>query len=169
MLFRAAHAFRRTHPSATVPHQYRPRPARRGRCSPVFSSRLVLGPEYSAGYGGAGHCSLPQLWPLCPDGRQAGFARVVTDYATFAWLCDVFVLPEFRGVGLSKWLMSCVWAHPELQGLRRKMLATLDAHGLYTQFGFGSLPTPERFMEIRLPNPYGAPRLTKRAILIPLF
>ncbi|PJJ54564.1 GNAT family N-acetyltransferase [Hymenobacter chitinivorans] len=94
---------------------------------------------------------------FAPDGRQAGFARVVTDYATFAWLCDVFVLPEFRGQGLSKWLMSCVWAHPELQGLRRKMLATLDAHGLYTQFGFGPLPTPERFLEVRMPNPYGAP------------
>ncbi|MCB2406953.1 GNAT family N-acetyltransferase [Hymenobacter lucidus] len=92
-----------------------------------------------------------------PDGRLAGFARVVTDYATFAWLCDVFVLAEFRGQGLSKWLMSSVWAHPELQGLRRKMLATLDAHGLYTQFGFGPLPTPERFLEIRNPNPYGAP------------
>lgn len=92
-----------------------------------------------------------------PDGRLAGFARIVTDYATFAWLCDVFVLEEFRGKGLSKWLMTCVWAHPELQGLRRRMLATLDAHSLYTQFGFGPLPTPERFLEIRLPNPYGAP------------
>jgi GNAT superfamily N-acetyltransferase len=92
-----------------------------------------------------------------PDGRLAGFARIVTDYATFAWLCDVFVLPEFRGLGLSKWLMSCVWAHAELQGLRRKMLATLDAHGLYTQFGFEPLPTPERFLEIRNPNPYGTP------------
>ncbi|MCB2376301.1 GNAT family N-acetyltransferase [Hymenobacter sp. BT635] len=90
-----------------------------------------------------------------PDGRLAGFARIVTDYATFAWLCDVFVLPEFRGRGLSKWLMECVWAHPELQNLRRKMLATLDAHGLYTQFGFVPLPTPERFLEIRNPNPYG--------------
>ncbi|MCC2548245.1 GNAT family N-acetyltransferase [Hymenobacter sp. BT175] len=91
------------------------------------------------------------------DGQQAGFARVVTDLATFAWLCDVFVLPEFRGQGLSKWLMEAVWAHPDLQGLRRRLLATLDAHSLYTQFGFAPLTTPDRFMEIRLPNPYGAP------------
>jgi GNAT superfamily N-acetyltransferase len=94
---------------------------------------------------------------LCaPDGRLAGFARVVTDTATFAWLCDVFVLPEFRGQGLSKWLMAQVWAHPDLQNLRRRMLATLDAHGLYTQFGFAPLAAPERFLESRRPNPYGA-------------
>ncbi|SHI73157.1 N-acetylglutamate synthase, GNAT family [Hymenobacter daecheongensis DSM 21074] len=91
-----------------------------------------------------------------PDGRLAGFARVVTDTATFAWLCDVFVLPEFRGRSLSKWLMAQVWAHPELQGLRRRLLATLDAHGLYTQFGFAPLAAPDRFLEIRQPNPYGA-------------
>ena len=91
-----------------------------------------------------------------PDGQQAGFARVVTDYATFAWLCDVFVLPAHRGQGLSKWLMQVVWAQPELQGLRRRMLATLDAHSLYTQFGFAPLAAPDRFLEIRLPNPYGA-------------
>jgi GNAT superfamily N-acetyltransferase len=92
-----------------------------------------------------------------PDGRLAGFARIITDYATFAWLCDVFVLPEFRGQGLSKWLMEVVWAHPELQGLRRRILATLDAHGLYTQFGFAPLAAPDRFLEIRQHNPYGAP------------
>lgn len=91
-----------------------------------------------------------------PDGQQAGFARVVTDHATFAWLCDVFVLPAHRGQGLSKWLMEVVWAHPELQGLRRRMLATLDAHGLYQQFGFAPLAAPERFLEIRQHNPYGA-------------
>jgi GNAT superfamily N-acetyltransferase len=91
-----------------------------------------------------------------PDGRLAGFARIVTDYATFAWLCDVFVLGEFRGLGLSKWLMAQVWAHPDLQGLRRRLLATLDAHGLYTQFGFAPLAAPDRFLEIRQPNPYGA-------------
>jgi len=92
-----------------------------------------------------------------PDGRQAGFARVVTDKATFAWLCDVFVLPEFRGRGLSKQLMQEVWDHPELQGLRRQLLATLDAHGLYRQFGFQELAAPERYLEVRRPNPYGAP------------
>ena len=91
-----------------------------------------------------------------PNGQQAGFARVVTDYATFAWLCDVFVLPAYRGQGLSKWLMQVVWAQAELQGLRRRMLATLDAHSLYTQFGFAPLAAPDRFLEIRLPNPYGA-------------
>ncbi|GAA4014334.1 GNAT family N-acetyltransferase [Hymenobacter fastidiosus] len=91
-----------------------------------------------------------------PDGRLAGFARVVTDTATFAWLCDVFVLAEFRGQGLSKWLLEQVWAHPELQGLRRRLLATLDAHGLYTRFGFAPLAAPDRFLEIRQPDPYGA-------------
>jgi GNAT superfamily N-acetyltransferase len=90
-----------------------------------------------------------------PDGQQAGFARVVTDRATFAWLCDVFVLPAYRGQGLSKWLMEVVWAHPELQGLRRQLLATLDAHSLYQQFGFRPLAAPERYLEVRRPNPYG--------------
>ncbi|MBC6990951.1 GNAT family N-acetyltransferase [Hymenobacter sp. BT491] len=91
------------------------------------------------------------------DDQLVGFSRIVTDRATFAWLCDVFVLPEFRGQGLSKWLMECVWAHPQLQGIRRRMLATLDAHGLYTQFGFVPLANPERYLEARLPNPYGVP------------
>ncbi|SNR46313.1 GNAT family N-acetyltransferase [Hymenobacter mucosus] len=91
------------------------------------------------------------------DGRQAAFARVVTDRATFAWLCDVFVLPEFQGQGLSKQLMGAVWSHPELQGLRRHLLATLDAHSLYRQFGFQDLATPERYLEVRRANPYGVP------------
>ena len=91
-----------------------------------------------------------------PDGRLTGFARVVTDTATFAWLCDVFVLAEFRGRGLSKWLVAELWAHPELQGLRRRLLATLDAHELYTRFGFAPLAAPERYLESRQPNPYGA-------------
>src|SRR5690606_10834967 len=67
--------------------------------------------------------------------RQIGFARVISDYATIAYLGDVFVLPEYRGKGLSKWLMECVVSHPELKGLRRWILATSDAHGLYQQFG----------------------------------
>ena len=70
------------------------------------------------------------------DGRQVGFARVVTDRATFAWLADVFVLPEERGRGLSKWLVECILAHPELQGLRRWLLATRDAQELYRRYGF---------------------------------
>jgi GNAT superfamily N-acetyltransferase len=87
------------------------------------------------------------------DGAQVGMARVVTDRATFAWLCDVFVLPEHRAAGLGKWLMECVKSHPDLQGLRRWMLATRDAHGLYAQFGFTPVE-PERFMEIRDPDVY---------------
>jgi len=80
--------------------------------------------------------------------RQAGFARVVTDRATFAWLCDVFVLEAYRGRGLGKWLVGCVLAHPALQGLRRVLLGTRDAHGLYEQHGFGPLADPARFMEV---------------------
>ena len=79
--------------------------------------------------------------------QQVGFARVVTDYCTFAWLADVFVLEDFRGHGLSKWLMSVILNHPELQGLRRWVLATRDAHGLYEQFGFTPMLQPERWME----------------------
>lgn len=78
---------------------------------------------------------------------QIGFARVVTDYATFAYLADVFVLPEFRGRGIGKWLIGVIVDHPRLSGLRRWMLATKDAHGLYAQYGFTSLHAPERFME----------------------
>ena len=84
---------------------------------------------------------------------QVGFARVVTDKATFAWLGDVFILASERGHGLGKWLMECVKAHPELQGLRRWMLATRDAHGLYAQFGFTPVDA-DRFMEIRDPDVY---------------
>jgi GNAT superfamily N-acetyltransferase len=86
--------------------------------------------------------------------EQAGFARVITDKATFAYLCDVFVLEEFRGRGLGKWLIEAVSRHPDLQGLRRWVLATLDAHGLYQQFGFTPLGRPDRFMEIYTPNFY---------------
>jgi GNAT superfamily N-acetyltransferase len=84
---------------------------------------------------------------------QVGFTRVVSDRATFAWICDVFVLPEHRGHGLGKFLMECVKAHPELQGLRRWMLATRDAHGLYAQYGFTPVDA-DRFMEIRDPDVY---------------
>lgn len=83
---------------------------------------------------------------------QVGFARVVTDYATFAWVADVFVLPEHRGRGLSKWLMEVILAHPELQGFRRWVLATKDAHSLYARFGFIELHRPERWMERPDPN-----------------
>jgi len=84
--------------------------------------------------------------------RQVGFARVVTDYATFAWIADVFVLPEDRGQGLSKWLMEIILDHPQLQGFRRWVLATKDAHSLYARFGFIPLHKPERWMERPDPN-----------------
>ena len=93
---------------------------------------------------------------LLDGDRQIGFARVVSDHATVAYLGDVFVLPEYRGKGLSKWLMECVTSHPDLQGLRRWMLATRDAHGLYEKFGFTPLKKPEIFMERHNPNVYGA-------------
>jgi GNAT superfamily N-acetyltransferase len=82
-----------------------------------------------------------------PGGAQAGFARAVTDRATFAWIADVFVLPEHRGRGLATWLMRTVVEHPQLRGLRRTVLATRDAHGLYAELGFGPLAQPERWME----------------------
>ena len=85
---------------------------------------------------------------------QIGFARLVTDRATFAWLADVFVLESHRGRGLSKWLMETVIAHPDLQGLRRWVLATRDAHGLYARYGFTPLAAPERWMEKHDPEVY---------------
>ena len=91
--------------------------------------------------------SLPFML-LEPDGGQCGFARVVSDRAVFAYLGDVFVLPAHRGRGLGLWLVECVLAHPELQGLRRWFLATVDAHGLYSRVGFGPMPRPEIHMVI---------------------
>ena len=90
------------------------------------------------------------------SGEQIGFARVVSDRATFAYLADVFVLDAHRGRGLSKWLMHVIIAHPDLQGLRRWMLGTADAHGLYTQYGFKPLANPARFMERHFPDVYGS-------------
>jgi GNAT superfamily N-acetyltransferase len=89
-------------------------------------------------------------------GRQVGFARVVTDRATFAYLCDVFVLEQYRGRGLSKWLMECVMAHPDLRGLRRFVLVTRDAHGLYERFGFTPVADPTGYMHVHRPDPYRA-------------
>ncbi len=80
--------------------------------------------------------------------RQIGFTRVVTDYATFAYVADVYVLEEYRGRGISKMLMAAMRAHSGLQGLRRWHLATRDAHGLYRQFGFTALADPDRHMEL---------------------
>jgi GNAT superfamily N-acetyltransferase len=89
--------------------------------------------------------SLP--FGLYRGAEQIGFARVVTDYATFAWVADVFVIDKFRGRGLAKWLMEVILAHPQLQGFRRWVLATKDAHELYRRFGFRELHRPERWME----------------------
>ena len=88
--------------------------------------------------------------------QQIGFARLITDKATFAYLADVFILEEFRGKGLSKWLMEVIHAHPDLQGLRRWMLGTRDAHGLYEQFDWTMLDedTRKRFMQKHNKNPY---------------
>lgn len=88
------------------------------------------------------------------NGRQVGFARVVTDKATFGYLADVFVVESARGLGLSRWLIDSILAHPELQGFRRWILATADAHGLYARSGFEPLARPERWMELHNPNVY---------------
>jgi GNAT superfamily N-acetyltransferase len=94
------------------------------------------------------------------SGAQIGFARVVSDFATVAYLGDVFVLESHRGRGLSKWLMECVLEHPALQNLRRWILLTRDAHGLYSQFGFTPVKAPERYMELHRPNVYENSRKT---------
>jgi GNAT superfamily N-acetyltransferase len=86
--------------------------------------------------------------------RQIGFARVITDGATFAYFADVFVLPDYRGAGLATWLMTTALAHPALAGLRRCLLVTRDAHAIYVRCGFTPLARPERFMEIVRPDIY---------------
>ena len=86
--------------------------------------------------------------------KQVGFARMITDRATFAYLADVFIIEEYRGLGLSKWLIEVILSHPELQGLRRMMLATRDAHELYKKFGFTPLNNVDRWMHIHHPDVY---------------
>ena len=88
--------------------------------------------------------------------QQIGFARVITDTATFGYLADVFILEKYRGIGLSKWLMEEIMNHPELQGFRGWMLGTKDAHGLYEQFGFKRLEKSERIMRLVLSEAYSA-------------
>lgn len=88
------------------------------------------------------------------DGQQVGFARVVTDYATFGYLADVFILPEQRGNGFSKQLIQTIMRHDALQGIRRMMLVTQDAHGLYNQFGFTPIDSPENTMAIKFFTAY---------------
>jgi GNAT superfamily N-acetyltransferase len=91
---------------------------------------------------------------LFRGGDQIGLARVVTDKATFAYLCDVYVLEEYRGRGLAQWMIGSILSFPELQGLRRFMLATRDAHTLYTRFGFNPPDHPESLLEIRKSGMY---------------
>ncbi len=88
------------------------------------------------------------------NNQQVGFARVITDYATFGYLADVFVNPKYRSLGLSKLMMEYIINHPDLQGFRRWLLATSDAHGLYEKYGFKMLGKPERMMEISKPTIY---------------
>lgn len=88
------------------------------------------------------------------SGKQAGFARVVTDKATIAYIGDLFIFEEYRKQGLSKWLMECILKHPELQGFRRWILLTKDAHGLYKQYGFNEPEEPSTYMELRKKDVY---------------
>ena len=92
------------------------------------------------------------------SGAQVGFARVVSDFATVAYLGDVFVLESHRGHGLGKWMMECIMQHPALQGMRRWILVTRDAHGLYKQFGFTPLKSAGRYMELHNPFVYESER-----------
>jgi Acetyltransferase (GNAT) family. len=96
--------------------------------------------------------SLP--FGMYENDRQIGFARVITDYATFAYLADVFVLDAWRGAGLGRWLVAVIDSHPQLKDLRRWMLATRDAHGLYRTVGFQNLKQPDRWMEKHNPDAY---------------
>ena len=95
------------------------------------------------------------------DGKaQVGFTRVISDFATIAYLGDVFVLESHRGRGLGKWMMQCIVQHPALRGLRRWILLTRDAHGLYAQFGFEPLKAPDRYMELHQPDVYETRKTT---------
>jgi len=88
------------------------------------------------------------------QGKQVAFARVISDFATYAYIGDVFVLEAYRGQGLGKWMMECIMQHPLLQGLRRWSLVTSDAHGLYSRFGFQLLQSPDKYMELLDANIY---------------
>ena len=93
------------------------------------------------------------VFGLYDGNKQIGLARIVSDYAIFAYLCDVFIHEDYRSHGLGKWLIQTVHSHPDLQGLRRWTLATRDAHSLYSQFGWTSLKNPNSWMEILNPFP----------------
>jgi len=94
------------------------------------------------------------------SGAQVGCARVISDFATIAYIGDVFVLDTYRGRGLGKWLMECITQHPALQNLRRWILTTRDAHGLYSQVGFTPVKSPERYMELHRPDVYEVRKTT---------
>ncbi len=98
------------------------------------------------------------VFGIYDDDRQIGLARVISDYAVFAYLCDVFIHEDYRAHGLGKWLMETIHKHPDLQGLRRWTLVTRDAHGLYRQFGWGPLDNPKNWMEMLVRNPGEEPR-----------
>lgn len=100
---------------------------------------------------------------LYDAGKQVGLARVITDHATFAYLCDVYVLESHRGRGLGKWLIECVMAHPSVPGLRRFNLATRDAHALYARHGFKPLQHPENQMELHKPDLYRTAASTRES------
>jgi GNAT superfamily N-acetyltransferase len=91
---------------------------------------------------------------LFAAGEQIGFARAISDYSTYAYIADVFVLESFRRRGLGRWLMECILQHPRLQGLRRWSLVTRDAHSLYAGFGFRPLKKPQNYMELHQPDVY---------------
>jgi N-acetylglutamate synthase-like GNAT family acetyltransferase len=93
------------------------------------------------------------VFGLYDDNKQIGLARVVTDYSIFAYLCDVFIHEEYRAHGLGKWLIQTIMEHPDLKDVRRWLLVTSDAHGLYKQYGFTSIEDPERWMQIFKPFP----------------
>jgi GNAT superfamily N-acetyltransferase len=134
-------------------------------CDPAKLDRALIAQFLSSSYGASGippdtvtkSVGNSLCFGLFDQERQIGFVRVISDYATVAYLGDVFVLPEYRGVGLAKWLIDCVVSHQELQGLRRWILATRDAHRLYATFGFTPLKRPEIFMEVQDPNVYRKP------------
>lgn len=134
-------------------------------CDPARLDRAVITQFLSSSYWASGippdtvtkSVANSLCFGLFVQDRQIGFARVISDYATIAYLGDVFILPEYRGLGLDKWLIDCVVSHQELQGLRRWILATRDAHRLYATFGFTPLKRPEIFMEVHDPNIYRKP------------
>lgn len=133
-------------------------------CDPAKLDRVVIARFLASSYWAKGIPSATVdkslehslCFGLLDGDRQIGFARVISDRATIAYLADVFILPEYRGRGLSKWLMECVVSHPDLQGLRRWILATRDAHSLYEKFGFTALKKPDIFMERHNPNVYAS-------------